>query len=87
MDLATFLGKVSTGFLDGGEMLSPGESDQMLGELIAGIDGDQRTMAPTFRTTGKDPIGRWFSWGDHLRSEYEIEQFALVQWESEADLF
>lgn len=87
MDLATFLGKVSTGFLDGGEKLSPGESDQMLGELIAGIYGDQETVAPTFRTMGEDPIGRWFSWGDHLRSEYEIEQFALVRWENEADLF
>lgn len=86
MDLATFLDKVSAGFLDGGEKLSPNESDQMLSELIAGVDGDQKAATP-FRPDGEDPIGRWFSWGDHLRSEYEIEQFALVRWEEDMDLF
>jgi hypothetical protein len=84
MDLATFLDKVSAGFLDGGEKLSPDGSDQVLSDLIAGVDGDQKTAA--FPPEGEDPIGRWFSWGDHLRSEYEIEQFALVRWEDEADL-
>lgn len=87
MNLATFLSKVSAGFLDGGEKLSPDESDQMLNELIAGVDGDQKAAAATFRPDGEDPIGRWFSWGDHLRNEYEIEQFALVRWEDETDLF
>ncbi|WP_221793979.1 hypothetical protein [Aquisediminimonas sediminicola] len=87
MDLTTFLGKASAEFLDGGEKLSPDGPDQMLGELIAGVYGDQGTAAPTFRTEGEDPIGRWFSWGDHLRSEYEIEQFAFVRWENEAGLF
>ena len=87
VSLATFLGKVSAGFLDGGEKLSPDRSDQILGELIADVYGDQETAATTFRTEGEDPIGRWFSWGDHLRSEYEIDQFALVRWEDEADLF
>jgi hypothetical protein len=87
MNLATFLGKVSAGFLDGGEKLSPDASDQMLGELIAGVYGDQESAAPTFHTDGEDPIGRWFSWGDHLRGEYEIEQFALVRWDDDVDLF
>ena len=86
-NLATFLGKISAGFLDGGEKLSPDRSDQMLSELIADVYGDQETVTATFRTEGEDPIGRWFSWGDHLRSEYEIEQFALVRWDDEADLF
>ena len=80
MDLATFLERLSTGFLNGGEKLTPDGSDQMLSELIS-------TTIPTFRPEGEDPIGRWFSWGDHLRGEYEIEQFALVRWEDEADLF
>lgn len=87
MNLATFLGKVSAGFLNDGEKLSPERSDQVLGELIAGVYDDQEAATPTFRVEGEDPIGRWFSWGDHLRSEYEIEQFALVRWEDEADLF
>lgn len=41
----------------------------------------------TFRIEGEDPIRRWFFWGDDLHSEYEIEQFALVRWEDEAELF
>lgn len=87
MDLATFLGKVSAGFLDGGEKLSPDGSEQILQELIAGVDGDREAAAPAFRAEGEDPIGRWFSWGDHLRTEYAVEQFALVRWEDEEDLF
>ncbi len=86
MDLATFLDKVSDGFLDDGEKLSPDASDQMLGELVAGVYGDQEIAAPTFRSEGEDPLGRWFSWGDHLRGEYEIEQFAFVRWEDDVDL-
>ncbi|MEQ1518525.1 MAG: hypothetical protein ABL931_18750 [Usitatibacteraceae bacterium] len=86
-NLATFLGKISAGFLDGGEKLSPDRSDQMLSELIADVYSDQETATATFRTEGEDPIGRWFAWGDHLRSVYEIEQFALVRWEDEAGLF
>jgi hypothetical protein len=87
MDLATFLGKVSAGFLDGGEKVSADEWDRVLRELIAGVYDDQETSVPTFGTEREDPIERWFSWGDHLRREYEIEQFALVRWEDEADLF
>lgn len=87
MDLANFLGKNSAAFLGGGEKLSLDGSDQMLGELIASVYGEQETSAPIFGVEGDEPIGRWFSWGDHLRSEYEIEQFALVRWETEADLF
>lgn len=87
MDLAAFLGKVSLGFHKGGEILSPDESDQMLTELMADVAGVQKSVAPTFLPEGEDPIGRWFSWGDHLRSEYDIEQFALVRWKSEAGPF
>ena len=79
-ELAMFLKSISIGFLDDGDKLSPDGSDQFLSELIS-------TTIPAFRPEGEDPIGRWFSWGDHLRREYEIEQFALVQWEDGADLF
>ncbi len=84
MSLSKFLGKISTGFLDRGDKLSPDSSDQVLNELIADVYEDQETAVPTFFAEGEDPIGRWFSWGDHLRSEYEIEQFALVRWKNEA---
>ena len=87
MDLASFLGKISVGFLDRGEKLSPEGSDRLLNDLIAGVYGDGETAAPTFRSEEEDPIGRWFSWGDHLRSEYAIEQFALVRWADDADLY
>lgn len=86
MDLATFLASLSTGFLDGGEKLTPDGSDIMLSELISEVYDQLHTKVPPFQPSGEDPIGRWFSWGDHLRSEYEIEQFALVRWDNESDL-
>lgn len=86
MSLATFLGKISANFLDGGEKLSPDQSDQTLNGLITGIYEEQKTPGQTFFPEGDDPIGRWFSWGDHLSSEYGVEQFALVRWEDETDL-
>ena len=87
MSLAKFLGKVSDEFLDGGQKLSPDASGEMLGELISGVYDGKESEASTFGAEGEDPLGRWFSWGDHLRREYEIEQFALVRWEDDADLF
>lgn len=87
MDLAAFLNGVSNGFLEGGEKLAPDGSDSMLSELITSVYEDQEAAPQMFSAEGEDPIGRWFSWGDHLRTEYDIEQFALVLWESEEDLF
>lgn len=86
IDLATFLTNVSTGFLDGERHLTPDGSDEVLRGLISEVDGDPKTTASTFGPEGDDPIGRWFFWGDHLRSEYGIEQFALVRWKNETDL-
>jgi hypothetical protein len=85
-NLTKFLKKISAEFLDGGEKLTPEGSGQLLGELIAEVFGDQEKEAATFSTEGEDPIGRWFSLGDHLRNEYEIEQFALVRWNDEGDM-
>lgn len=87
MDLAAFLNGVSSGFLGGGEKLAPDDADSMLSELISSVYEDQETASQILTTEEEDPIGRWFSWGNHLHSEYNIHQFALVRWESETDLF
>lgn len=78
MNLATFLTGVSSGFLEGGEKLAPDDSDNVLSELISSVYEDQKTASQMFNAEGEDPIGRWFSWGHHLRTEYNIQQFALV---------
>ncbi len=86
MGLPSFLAKVSSGFLDGGEKLAPDGSHQVLDELITEVYGDREREAATLDIESDDPLGRWFAWGDHLRTEYSIEQFALVLWKDEEDL-
>ena len=80
MSLATFLAKLVSGFLRG-EKLSPDGSDAMLTELIGTVYGDHGADAPLHLPEGDDALGRWFVWGDHLRTHYAIEQYALVRWE------
>lgn len=87
MDLAKFLEGVLAGFLDGGAKLSPRESDELLYDLIRDVDGDGDTLASILDLGAGDPVGRWFDWGDHLHREYAIDQYALVRWEDDTDLF
>lgn len=79
MSLAVFLGKLVNGFLRG-EKLYPDRSDKTLAELIGAVYGDSGEDTPRYLLEGDDPLGHWFGWGDHLRTHYGIEQYALVRW-------
>ncbi len=85
-DLASFLEKVSAGFLDDDTGLHPVESIQFLTELISDILDDEEVASLMSYSDGDDAMGHWFAWGDYLWKEYEIEQFALVQWEEDAGI-
>jgi hypothetical protein len=87
VSLSSFLEKVSDGFLEGGEKINPDEPSRILNELIGEVYGDQEKGLQPRDFGGDDPLGRWFAWGDHLRTEYAIEQFALVRWKDEGDMF
>jgi hypothetical protein len=80
-DFASFLSGISEGFLDGETGLPPDGSAQLLKELMSDVLGDQEAPLLMPYADGSDPIGRWFAWGDYLRAEYAINQFAMVRWE------
>ena len=83
-DLAKFLNNVSLDFLNGGKKVLFDDADKVLSELISEVFGDEGAKAPYFGSLGGGPIGRWFAWGDYLRNEYQIEQFALVRWQDDS---
>lgn len=79
-DLASFLSKVADGFLGEGEKIAPQSSIEPLNDLIKAIYGDGDSL-PEFAIDPEDPLGAWFAWGDHLRKEYAIEQYAFMRWD------
>lgn len=80
-NLPAFLNALSNGFLDGGEKVLPQQADEELRLLMNEIIGDQPdAMRPAIRIDRDDPIGSWFAWGDYLRLQFGIEQYALVKW-------
>jgi hypothetical protein len=79
-NLARFLTRISDGFLDGGQKIMREQADRTLSDLVQAVHPDRGTEGYSVRDEGDDPIGRWFAWGDHLHSEYAIEQYALVSW-------
>lgn len=79
--LTAFLTSVSDGFLDGGIQIKLEAANTELQDLIRETAGDQTAFFPgPFETGGGDPIGNWMAWGHYLRTEYEIDQYALVSW-------
>lgn len=82
MSLAKFLANLTSGFLRG-EKISPDQSDKTLTELVRSVyDGSEMDTQLDFQEIG-DPLGAWLTWGDHLRINYSIEQYAFVQWEQD----
>ncbi len=43
-------------------------------------DQDDESMLPRDFPQDQDGIQAWLSWGEHLKSDYQIEQFALMRW-------
>lgn len=78
--LTTFLNKVAEGFLDGGPKIRPIEANKVLRELID-VSGVGRLDGITSERDDENPIGNWLAWGEFLRKEYGIDQFALVSWD------
>lgn len=43
---------------------------------------DDSSLLPENFPIGQEGIGAWLHWGEYLRQEFQIEQFALVRWNS-----
>lgn len=82
--LVRFLGAISSDFLDGGEKIRPQQANQELNDLISAALADRLSPTPSdFVINADDPIGNWFAWGDYLRTNFGIEQYAFVRWMDE----
>lgn len=79
--LAQYLIAVSDGFLDGGDSINLETANRELESLIQATDAGQPSeSSEPFEMVRDDPIGNWLAWGDYLRTEYDIDQYALVMW-------
>lgn len=78
--LGVYLNSIEQEFLgDEGEILYDMAFQQLL--YLSGADRPEETvLAAESALKPEDPIGSWLLWGDFLRHEYNIEQFAFVSW-------
>ncbi|EPG3432136.1 hypothetical protein N0807_27220 [Pseudomonas aeruginosa] len=62
--------------------ISPERAQEMLRELFSGAEGEDRgsLLPDDFPQNAEDGIASWLHWGDYLKTEHQIEQFALVRW-------
>lgn len=79
--LTKFLTRISNGFLTDGPKLRPNDSIGYLRKLVEIADESYGVDRPF----EDDPIGAWMAWGNHLKQVHDIDQFALVRWESEPE--
>jgi len=69
-------GRANEGFI-------PPESAQgMLRSLFSGVTDEDRSglLPDNFPMSDEHGIESWLYWGDYLRNEYQIEQYAFVVW-------
>ena len=78
--LGLFLKEASRGFLKGEGQITKDTASDHLDSLLEAIGVDEGILFDTLSPVSDDPIGKWFIWGDILRREFEIEQYAFVIW-------
>ncbi len=80
--LADFLTGVVGNLKSDEGFISPERAQGMLRELFSGAAGEDRSdlLPDDFPRNAEDGIASWLHWGDYLKTEHQIEQFALVRW-------
>lgn len=78
--LATFLAAVASDFLRDEHNVRLDTANAELEELTGAGDSEGRILDEIPEFSPGDPIGNWFVWGEALRAEHEIEQYAFVKW-------
>lgn len=81
VSLSSFLMSVSEGFLSNESVILFEDAQRALQTLLTAEVGEEALPMSNRIFENQDGIGGWLSWGDFLRREYEIEQFALMRWE------
>lgn len=81
--LATLLKRTLNEFLSEGGQIKRENANEVLRSLVIGDATDEPVAPGKPDITSEDPIANWLSWGDFLKSEFDIEQYAFVQWDGE----
>lgn len=79
--LDIFLENLAQDFFKDQKKLTPEMSYEILQDLCSIVDPESPTLEKELELDGEDPIGSWLFFGDYLRREYNIEQFAFISWE------
>lgn len=79
--LALFLEAVSQAFLAEGGQITPHTASRDLMKLLGAEDSEGELLPSMPEFSPDDPIGNWLFWGDILRRDFEIEQYAFISWE------
>lgn len=82
MSLAAWLKDLYREFASDDRLVRPENAFDHLKRLLK--KDTARLQFPDELFQGQDGIAAWLAWGDYLRHEYDIEQFAFVRWEREA---
>lgn len=79
--LPSFLTKISMGFLGDGEKILLENANKELQDLMGVTEEAEAVSSRLSQIDSDDPIANWLEWGDILRREFSIDQYALVKWE------
>ncbi|WP_177191653.1 hypothetical protein [Nitrosospira sp. Nsp14] len=79
--LTSFLAKVAGTVQDDHGFISINDAGRRLRELFAAEDNAENGfLLPESMRANDNGLEAWLYWGDYLRQEFGIEQFALVRW-------
>ena len=79
--LGMYLNSIEQAFLGDEGKILPDTAFENL-QYLSGADGtEEALLVAKSALTPEDPIGGWLFWGDFLRREYNIEQFAFISWD------
>ena len=79
--LSMYLNSIEQAFLGDEGKIFPDTAFENL-QYLSGADGaEEALLVDKSALNPEDPIGGWLFWGDFLRREYNIEQFAFISWD------
>lgn len=81
--LSHFLTSVVGSLKSDEDFITSDSARGLLREIFSGWDGADRgpLLPDNFPINTEDWLASWLHWGDYLKTEHQIQQFALVRWE------
>lgn len=80
ISLANFLTNL-VGNIEGDGFISIADASSQIKSLFEQNDNES-SLLPEDWQLGDDGLEAWLRWGDYLKNEFQIEQFAIIRWEN-----